>query len=414
MNKIKAKNNIPQLRFPEFNNEWKNGKLDKIALFMKGRGISKNDIIQDGKNECIRYGELYTEYDEVIDEIKSKTNIRKEISVVSKKNDLLFPSSGETNIDIATVSCVKKKNVILGGDINIAKLSDDCDGEFFAYYLSNYKKRDIAKFGQGHSVVHLYSSHIKNLQISIPQKKEQEKIAEFLESVDQWIENLETQKTSWENYKKGMMQKLFPAKDQKVSELRFKDKNGNDFPVWEEKKLTHVGEIKTGTTPQTKNKEYYNGKIPWITPTDIADEKNIYTSAQLLTEVGLRKGRFISKNSLLVTCIASIGKNAVLRVGGSCNQQINAITPNQSNDVDFLYYLIEKNKQKLISYAGAGGMLILNKKDFSNLKFLFPSLSEQKKIADFLSVIDDVITVKDEEIAKAREWKKGLMQKMFV
>jgi len=196
----------------------------------------------------------------------------------------------------------------------------------------------------------------------------------------------------------------------KVPRLRFGEFSGD----WEEKRLGEVGEIKTGTTPLTTNKEYYGERYLWITPTDIKNTKEIKISAKKLTDKGLEAGRFIPKQSLLVTCIASIGKNSILREDGSCNQQINAITPNNKNNVDFLYYLIEKNNTKLLSYAGGGGMLILNKTDFSSIKFKFPSLSEQQKIANFLTSIDNKIEAQNKKIEKAKLWKKGLIQGLFV
>ena len=113
--------------------------MDDFVVFLKGKGISKDDIVNNGKNKCIRYGELYTEYSEVINEVKSRTNISIEGSVLSKENDVLIPSSGETAIDIATVSCVKENNVLLGADLNIIRPNKDQDGEFLSYYLSNFQ-----------------------------------------------------------------------------------------------------------------------------------------------------------------------------------------------------------------------------------------------------------------------------------
>ncbi|MFN5772959.1 MAG: hypothetical protein ACK447_07715, partial [Flavobacterium sp.] len=118
-------NNIPSLRFPDFNPEWKTKKLGEIAKFSKGKGISKNDISIDGVNECIRYGELYTRYGEVISEVYSRTNVDIDKSVISEANDVIIPASGETQIDIATASCVTKSGVILGGDLNIIKTDNN-------------------------------------------------------------------------------------------------------------------------------------------------------------------------------------------------------------------------------------------------------------------------------------------------
>jgi type I restriction enzyme S subunit len=114
-------NNTPKLRFPEFSENWNKHNLGEIACFSKGKGISKAEITENGATECIRYGELYTTYGETINEVKSKTNINQKDLVLSEANDVIIPASGETQIDIATASCVLKSGIALGGDLNIIK-----------------------------------------------------------------------------------------------------------------------------------------------------------------------------------------------------------------------------------------------------------------------------------------------------
>ena len=154
----------PKLRFPEFSGDWEEKKLGDIAAFSKGKGISKSDIDDYGSLECIRYGELYTSYNELIKDIHSKTNIAKENVNLSQIGDVLIPSSGETAIDLATASCVLKNGVAIGGDLNIIR--SDIDGVFNAYYLNNSKKNSIARLSQGSSVIHLYSNHLKELKLN--------------------------------------------------------------------------------------------------------------------------------------------------------------------------------------------------------------------------------------------------------
>jgi type I restriction enzyme, S subunit len=246
----------PKLRFRGFGGVWVEKKLGQVANFLKGKGISKDDISKEGINKCIRYGELYTDYHEIIEEVKSRTNVSKSDSLESEENDVIIPSSGETALDIATVSCVRGRGVLLGGDLNVMRMEGQ-SGEFFAYYLSNFQNRDIARLAQGNSVVHLYSSHLKDLKINIPLFAEQQKIASFLSSVDKWIENLRTQKENLEQYKKGVMQQIFSQK------IRFKNEDGNDFPEWEEKRLGEVVDITTGK--KDVNQGNPNGKYPFFT-----------------------------------------------------------------------------------------------------------------------------------------------------
>src|SRR5690606_8815889 len=136
--------------------EWEAKKLGDIASFTKGKGISKSDISEEGQLKCIRYGELYTHYGEVIVKVHSKTNVNKHELILSEFNDIIIPASGESQLDIAKASCVLIDGVALGGDLNILKT--EANGVFISYYLNNKYRRDIAKLAQGISVVHLYAN----------------------------------------------------------------------------------------------------------------------------------------------------------------------------------------------------------------------------------------------------------------
>ena len=200
----------PKYRFPEFegDGEWVEKTLGKIATFSKGKGISKSDIVEDGKLPCIRYGELYTHYKETISEIQSYTNLNPDDLVLSEANDVIIPASGETQIDIATASCVTKKGVALGGDLNIIKAN--VNGVFLSYYLNNSKKMEIARMAQGISVVHLYANQLKTLILNLPKPEEQQKIAACLSSLDASIAAQAEKIEQLQQHKKGLMQGLFP------------------------------------------------------------------------------------------------------------------------------------------------------------------------------------------------------------
>ena len=178
--------NVPNLRFPEFQGEWKEERLADIADLYKGTSISKDQLSDDGE-PCILYGELYTKYkSETIREIISKTNIDNTKLVRSKANDVIIPCSGETAEDIATARCVLNGNILLGGDLNIIRLHG-YDGTFMSYQLNGKRKYDIAKVAQGVSVVHLYGEHLKGVKTINPCLTEQKKIASLLTLLDKRI-----------------------------------------------------------------------------------------------------------------------------------------------------------------------------------------------------------------------------------
>ena len=190
--------NVPNLRFKEFQGEWKEERLADIADLYKGTGISKEQLSGDGE-PCILYGELYTKYkSETIREVISKTNIDNTKLVRSKANDVIIPCSGETAEDIATARCVLNGNILLGGDLNIIRLHG-YDGAFMSYQLNGRRKYDIAKVAQGVSVVHLYGEHLKGVKTFNPCLEEQKKIAKLLSLLD---ERIATQNKIIEDLKK--------------------------------------------------------------------------------------------------------------------------------------------------------------------------------------------------------------------
>ena len=141
-------------------------------------------------------------------QIKSKTDT--EEGSISEKGDLLVPcSTTTTNIDLANVTALNKEGVLLGGDITILRTTENIDSIFFAYYLSNYKKYELAKYGQGTTIVHLYYNHFKVMNIENPCFEEQQKIANFLSSIDKSIDKLGNQIDDSVVFKKGLLQKMF-------------------------------------------------------------------------------------------------------------------------------------------------------------------------------------------------------------
>lgn len=188
--------------------DWENQKLGDVAIFLKGKGVAKADVVEYGERECIRYGELYTDYGEVISKIKSRTNQSLTDSILSISHDVLIPSSGETAIDISKASCVLRDGVILGGDLNIIR-SKIIDGMFLSYYINCQKKQEIAQMAQGNSVVHLYAKQLAKIEIFYPCKKEQTKIAEFLSSLDDKIAVKKAELDKLKTWKQGLLQQMF-------------------------------------------------------------------------------------------------------------------------------------------------------------------------------------------------------------
>ncbi|MSR65347.1 MAG: restriction endonuclease subunit S [Verrucomicrobiae bacterium] len=202
---------LPRLRFHEFRNEleWKQNKLKNVSSILKGKGISKADINPDGSQPCIRYGELYTTYSEVIKVVISKTTIPATELFLSIANDVIIPSSGETKIDIAKASCVLQDDIALGADLNIIR--SRLNGSFLSYCLNGPKRFEIARVAQGDAIVHLYPYQLEEIEVAFPSPDEQQRIASCLSSLDDLIAAHSDKVEALTTHKKGLMQQLFPS-----------------------------------------------------------------------------------------------------------------------------------------------------------------------------------------------------------
>jgi len=403
---IKPARNVPELRFPGFSGGWQSGSLKDIAIFTKGTGLSKEEVISDGKNLCIRYGELYTRYNEIIKQVFSRTNVEKKVGVLSHKGDLLLPSSGESPIDIAKASYLTMDGVLIGGDINIIRLNDGFSGKFFAYYLTHFKRREIARLGQGYSVVHLYGSHLKKVVINSPSFEEQQKIGETLSTIDDWIEILKKQKEALKKFKKGVMQMIFSQK------VRFKNENGKEFPDWEEKKLGELFSECDERAGETSWDLLSVGLDSGVTKHDSSIKKDSSSDDKKNYKV-VRAGDIVYNTMRMWQGAA--GKSDHEGIVSPAYTVVRLL----NGDTDFFACLFKQPSVVHSFYRYSQGLTSdtwnLKYRHFCEVPVRIPiAWQEQNKISVFLKTIDDLIVDRNSKSTKALEWKKGLLQKMLV
>jgi type I restriction enzyme S subunit len=295
---------------------------------------------------------------------------------------------------------------------NVALIKEQAilNNNFLIHYLNNELiAKQFYRENTGGTQKFIALGVIRKLKIIVPNAFEQNKIANFLSSVDTKIEQLSKKQNLLTQYKKGMMQKLFSQT------IRFKADDGSDYPDWEEKLLKNVAIITTGSTPNTSVKNYYNGSELFVSPADMGRKRYLHSTKTTLSTLGTSKGREVVKGSVLFVCIGStIGKLAQTFKKCITNQQINAVTAKFHSCNNFLYSLLEFNAARIKLLAGVQAVPQINKTDFSNLKFNVPVKSEQQKIANFLSSIDKKIEQVSQQITQTKQYKKALLQQMFV
>lgn len=385
--------NVPELRFPEFKGEWVRKKLKNIASFGKGKSLSKKDISKEG-HPCILYGELYTKYGPITTKVYSKTNKLDKKLVYSEKNQVLIPSSGETDIDIATATCINiSEKIIIGGDLNIIT-PKIADGRFISLYINGKGKYNLAKYTQGKSVVHLYNSDIKKLEFFLPKEiSEQEKIGNFFSKLDRQIELEEQKLELLKQQKKGYMQKIFSQ------EIKFKDENGNDYPEWIEKTIEEV--TKYISSKKSSNQYIENntlGSYPVYDAIQEIAKDSQYDMEEPYISI-LKDGAGVGRLNLRA------GKSSVIGTMGY-------LLPKYI-DIQFLYYRMKLLEFK--KYIIGSTIPHLYYKDYSKEKLKIPSSSdEQKKIGTSLKKLDDYIEKQSSKVEFLKQRKQGLLQKMFI
>ena len=374
--------NAPNLRFPEFEGEWKESLLQDVATLSKGAGISKEQLSKEG-NPCILYGELYTKYNsEVITEIYSRTNIDLKNLVLSKKNDVIIPSSGETAIDISTARCVPFDNIFLGGDLNIIRLNGH-DGRFLSYQLNGVRRLDIAKVAQGVSVVHLYGENLRRLKVRFPRKEEQEKIAAFMTVIDARIQT-----------QIGAIEKIESLISCLYDKL-FQTETGETKPL---KGICQIRKGKQVNSDQLSERGEYYVMNGGITPSGYWDKFNAESGTISISEGGNSCG-YVQYNEYRFWS------------GGHCY----TLHPDNKRILTkYLFHYLKYRQQDIMALRTGSGLPNIQKKDLENYRILITSFAKQMHISEILDSFYSKLDIERRLLEQYRLQKQYLLSQMFV
>ena len=333
--------------------------------------------------------------------VDSKTNLDENELQLSEKYDILIPCSGETAIDLATASCIQKDQVAIGGDITIIKTNQYAP--FITYYL-NQKKTEIAKYAQGVSIVHLYPKDFNVLNIKIPLIKEQKKIVHILEKISYKEQLLEKKLKSYQDFKKYLMQQIFTQK------LRF---DFNDD--WQDHTFKELLiEVNEKTTVNNQHEILSSTKEGIFTQKEYFANRNVASKDNTGYKI-LRKNQIVLSPQNL--WMGNINVNTEFEIGiVSPSYKIYETT--DLIEIDYFKHII-KLPRLIYEYKCAseqGASIVrrnLNKQLFDEITISIPSLKEQQKIGNMLTLIDKKITETSKQIDESKEFKKGLLQQMF-
>ncbi|CAA7392144.1 restriction endonuclease subunit S [Chryseobacterium fistulae] len=399
--------NFPRLRFPEFEGEYRQYSFEDLFLFSTGKNIKQNEASPEYETPCVRYGELYHLYNEIISEVVNKTNLDKSDLTFSIGNEILLPSAGEDPLDIGSASALTIKGVAIGRTINILRpLKKNLYSNIYvSYYINEKLKKKISTLAKGVSISNVYNSDLKILNALLPSISEQQKISSFLLLINSRIQTQNKIIEQIEFYFKGIKDTLFSQK------IRF----GGFAEDWETKKL---GDVLLKNSTKNKNQKYstvqsVSNKYGFINQEDIFEDRRV-ASVDTSNYYVIDKGCFAYNPSRI-----NVGSLAY-----KFDDEISIISPLYISfkaenifliDTFLLYWFktIEFTKQMNNSFEGS----VRNTLSYENLikmNISIPSLEEQIQISSFLTKIDQKIQTEKTILEQLETQKKYLLQQMFV
>ena len=392
----KERRKAPVLRFKGFTDDWEQRKFSDIAQRISTNininlpNVTYDDI--DSENETLNKG------------IKNLSSGKK--GILFQKNDILF---GKLRPYLNNIIKVDFKGIAVG-DFWVLRAYEDSSFLFSLINTPQYKY--IANISSGSKMPRSDWNLVSKYLFCIPSEKEQSHIGNLILKLSQQITLQQRKLDILKQLKKTYLSEMYCIKKLQNPKLRFLGFSTN----WKKYQIKQLGKVITGSTPSTKHSEYYNNKdgIPWVTPTDI--HQNItYSSARKISKKGQKIARIVPQNTILVTCIASIGKNTILGQMGSFNQQINGLIPDfKKYDLYFLFTQTEFWSLKMKQLASAGTMQIVNKKEFENIETFISNLNEQQKIGSLFLQLDNCVSDAQKKITSFKQIKNFLLQNMFI
>lgn len=397
-NKMK---NVPELRFPEFIEEWEEKRLGDLYKYQQGQQIPVENQYKIQINNMKRFIRIV---DVTENPKKRYIKDRKESGLINQK-DLIMIRYGAS---AGTIS-MGYEGVIANNLFKFVK-KQNVDNRYF-YFLLKKSHFKIKSLSSQSAMPALNFNAMDTLKFSIPQYSEQQKIGSFFSKLDRQIELEEQKLAKLEEQKKGYMQKIFSQ------ELRFKDGNGNNYSEWIKTNLKFLVSYKNGKGYEKEVVQ--NGKYNIINLNSISTKGMLKDSGKYtdFEDITLKKNDLI----MILSDVAKgnlIGKTAIIDQDDKylLNQRVASlrIKDESTSNVLFIYYFINYFRQYFINMSTGMSQLNINKSTVEDFLIYLPYIEEQDKIGNFFSNLDKSIIKQLDKIELLKERKKGFLQKMFV
>lgn len=397
--------NVPKLRFKEFTDKWQKVPLNLFTNIYGGYAFKSENLLNyKAKYQVIKMGNVNNNTLNLEKNPSYLNTIsQKELPYLLEKNDIILTLTGTFGKkDFGYSYQIKNEtNLLLNQRLAVFKITNSNYSANFLKYilLNNTFLNKFFRFSVGGTgnQANVSIQDIKSFKIPFPKLEEQNKIANFLTTVDKKITNLENTIISLENQKKGLLQQIFSQK------LRFKDENGNNYPNWEKKKLEDIAIFLDNKRKPLEQSERIHGKYPYYGASGIIDYINDYIFDEELVLLSEDGANIIDRNYPI--CYIATGKywvNNHAHVLKVKSQYVNKFICESLEQLNYTKYNTGTAQPKL------------NQDVCRKIILSIPCLEEQTKIANFLSTFDRKLENQKAQLEHWKQIKKGLLQQMFV
>lgn len=400
---------VPALRFPEFRDGegWKIVSLGEVCdVVGGGTPDTKEDSYWNGDILWLTPSEVGNRF--ISDSCRKIT-----LSGLKNSSAKLLPAGSIVLTTRATLGemsiLVTEASTNQGFQSLVPKLGTNKD---YIYYLQPIIKEQCLRFSKGSTFLEVSSTSVKNFKIPFTSNKEQEKVADCLGSMDDLISSVADKIETLKEYKKGLMQQLFPAEGKTIPAIRFPEfQNARE---WKQIKLRDVGEplmCKRILKEQTTNEAV--GNIPFYKIGTFGGNPDAYISKDILEDYK-RKYSYPNKGDILISAAGTIGRLVVFDGKPAYFQDSNIVWIGNS-ETKILNAFLYRVYQTLKWQTSDGGIVSrLYNSDLKNMTIIFPENKiEQQKIADCLLSVDELISTETAKLDQLKKHKKGLMQQLF-
>lgn len=407
--KLKENDNVPEIRFDYFKEEWDKKRFKDFTKLSQGLQIAiSSRFLEDGK---YRYFYITNEF--LNPNSTKKYYIESPFeNVICTVDDILMTRTGNTGKVITNISGAFHNNFF---KVDYDKFETS---KMFLYYLltSNDIQKEIIIRAGNSTIPDLNHSDFYSIKTSVPTLTEQSAIGSLFRTLDDLLFSYKDNLVNYQSLKVTILSKMFPKAGQRVPEIRLDGFEGE----WEIVKLGDNCRIITGGTPRTGVKEFWSPKeIPWMSSGEI-NKKILNETEEMISCIGLENSsaKWVKQNSVLIALAGqgqTRGRVAINKIPLTTNQSIAAIETNDNIDFLFLYTDLSRryDELRLIS-SGDGTRGGLNKTIISKLELNLPGLDEQQAIGAYFSNLDNLISSHQEKISQLEILKKKLLQDMFI